>query len=336
MTSPIKFYPIGPISSGDPVVLASFINNLLYIGTFNTSTSDILFISYLDPVDLSSVNTALTTANVIQFTVGGNMSSFTLDAKMPISGIRLLTKSVSSPNVLDALSLQSPNNTLKLTSPYQSPSSPGVVFSTANYNIFTSSNQMTSIPYFNIVTNALNYAMVSMYFIPVNIYTQSNTGNSFICSSLTSNFFTSLQMFFCSFCSSLGINSCGGPVFCIQASSGGQLPASIGYTQVTDCQRGYAYNYCKNNQTCGNSNCYGACANTSQTCQVGANNIISCTNPSSPTTWYWIIIAVIIILIIVILLYYCYSYSYNSNNSEINDKEVNIVRHNTPIQYTTY
>lgn len=91
----------------------------------------------------------------------------------------------------------------------------------------------------------------------------------------------------------------------VLAQSNPSIGPQTGYTLQSDCQNGVFYSYCFLPADCGQSNnCFGACANTNQSCTLNkSNSTFSCTGSTSSTSWvFWVIIAVIALLLIILII----------------------------------
>ncbi len=107
-----------------------------------------------------------------------------------------------------------------------------------------------------------------------------------------------------------------------------------GFTIQSECNANVFYNYCFLPANCGEANnCNGACANTSQKCQLNSSSgNFSCSgssNPSSSNWWYWVIFAVII-LIIIILIVLAFWYASRSSYSTETVETVSTVQQQQP------
>lgn len=314
MTTPVRYFPTGPIKTGDNIILAITIKTSVYVAIYDSNT--IVF----HPLYISGkLNPIITLSSMLVFDI--DMNGTRIVAKRPsnVSGNFL---SVNENNILTINQTQS---RFILKSKYSDPPNGYVAFSCVDYN-FTTQDIAPSI-YYSTGTkmqtiNSKIFIISSSYFL-----NDSDDVSTTICQSILDDHIRAAKIF------SDSING---------------IKQHAAWTRIRDCVRSVNYNYCLENQTCGE--CLGPCQTDKSQCIYNSRNSSNyvkgnidtfiCSDkaisidksniPDKPFYKSWFIVLIIIILVIISICIAIYAmtkrkyFDYDSSNTEKPAYKINI------------
>lgn len=363
MTTPVRYEPIGPVLSGDDVVLAIKVNSTLYVATYDSTATqgenliieNVLFY----PLYIGSpakINPILTTSTLLILTVTGIPESMVMTVKTPsiISGYTLNVAQLQRGTVNDPqfrLTLVNvPETKIKLTSKYSNPPNGSSLFSTVDYRFFSMGGNVNAYALYRPPSNPTSQAVnTSIFTISAAYHTSSNADMTVkTCSSGVEDPLGALQIFYCSSCRDY-TTGCGS--LCTNK------PVKA-WTRSNDCQRAIDYNYCLTNETCGS--CLGACQDTTSDCLYNPPNSQNAKNgdtrpfrcskalgnltPGKNIPWYqqmWFIAFIVILIVIAIIIAAWHVLGnrkekpINSQNTQVIETPNEMVRKNTLVSQTS-
>lgn len=339
--SNLSLQPVGPINSGEDVFLLAYLDGAYAVAVSDPSRAGATsFFPYLD--QSGNVYPQVTNDTIMQFKVSGTYDSLIMDViephvrgssalvriNTPVKGGRLSSLTLVSGQ--SALNVVTPAaGSLRVTSTFQRPPLPGVLFSGASYTVYNGSTPMVLVYYTSPPVPGPNYVPPKVipavvYVLPTTIHIRSTGDTStFSCSTATTNPITVLNMFLCS------ARASNSDKICTSSTS------KVGWTRVSDCVRDKSYTYCTATETCGS--CYGVCPQSHDMCHPVASTASSETftcSASGPTNqtldpltfgataperqvtpvdtsqdeWWWtVVMIVIVILAIMVIIAYIYS-----------------------------
>lgn len=305
MTTPVKYYPTGPIRPGEDIVLSMVINRTLYVAIY--SDGNVSFVPFI--VD-AQMNSLITSETLLVLKVDGTVGDFTATVKSPASIVNqfLNITSTTTPNIL---SISTVSRTFNLASDYSAPPFGYTLFSTVNYKFMVGTSNVSV----NYVTNNTSTTTSTTIYTIAAAYHESTSDNvaSMTCTSGNENPTGALMLFNCSI-----LGSCTG------------LTRSVAWTRVNDCRRALNYNYCKAGQLCGE--CLGPCTATDSGCNYNSPNSahhqngntepficssaprVQAPTPTHQQGWFVTIIVILVIIAVLVAIYVLYHRERNTVN----------------------
>lgn len=288
MTTPIRLYPFGPVRPLNDITLAIVVNKVIYTAVY--ISGEIVFV----PLHVgSTLNPLVSDDTILVFQINGTTSNFTAKLSKP-AAINGKIMSVNN----KVLSLGN-GDTFILTSKYSDPPPEYVLFSSVDYT-FNSNNSAVGVNYMpgnntNILSSTTIYTICTSYFD-----TTDSDQSVMRCTSGAEHPIGALTAFDCSF--------------------SGSCPDKILFTRNGDCIRNLIYDYCLEDQRCGE--CLGKCSSTDGTCDYNSPNSnlwnsgntepFVCSDASKvplilpfyQQTWFLILIILLIVIAIIVIIYY--------------------------------
>lgn len=236
MTTPVRYFPTGPIKTGDNIILAITIKTSVYVAIYDKNT--IVF----HPLYISGkLNPVINLSSVLVFNI--DMSGTRMVVKRP-SNVLGNFLSIDENNILTVNQTQS---RFILKSKYSDPPNGYVAFSCVDYNFTT--RDIAPLIYYNTGTktqtiNNKIFIISSSYFLHDN-----DDVSTTICQSIVDDPIQAAEIF---------SNSING------------IKQHAAWTRIRDCTRSVNYNYCLKNQTCGE--CLGPCKTAESQCIYNSHN----------------------------------------------------------------
>jgi hypothetical protein len=331
MTTPIRYQPVGPITSGSEVVLAAVINRVMYVATYDSTAvpvsgalvaENLVFYPFVVGGGTNTVNQIFSN-NLLTLSVNRGRDNFITmqgSSSSTATGLWFSIASTFVPtngNLFLRYILGREEMLLTPVTDYSEPPDPYVVFSGASYKFLGPRSQTVpgSVVY-RPATSPQNLAVdTPIYIIPTvyHVHTTHNMSTA-VCSSPIHDPITALKIFYCSNCSDYS-TGCGGAI-CTN------IPKTGVWTRSEDCTRSINYDYCKKGETCGS--CFGPCDLADSTCDYntpggqasvnGNTNPFRCTRdfiqlspgtdiPFYRQTWFIVLIVIIVVIALIIVFY---------------------------------
>lgn len=296
------FYPQGPISDGDQVIMCYWDGNEFYVLTDVPSNPFDTTYIYQPGVVIDSSGKSISVPSNVQaqvcvFTLTGTQSNFVATQTYPSNGYLGITN--SGGNTYFNKNTAIPTNFQANQSIYFNWGDPTIGLAGVQYNITSQDNTNPIKSYFYVSPTSAELRQVSPFFLPVTYYNNCTTSNEpygigSTCQQTKSTPQNSIINGYCSISGNLDTQLCSSAVGAV-------------WTTVQDALDNHTYVYCPASKTVCSPDCKAPCGDGYQYCQWSGTQMECVFNPNALFSgeWWkkpWFIILVVVFLFILLLL----------------------------------